>query len=91
MKLLERAEQIVTKHTNGGNMSGLEITKKVLVHYNIVNNQYQYDTRILPLFVLSKSFGQLLYISPANHIYLKIFPSEFSSIEVWFSDQNCVV
>ena len=33
-------------------------------------------------------FGQLLNISPKNFIFLKIFYSEFSYIEVWFTDQS---
>ena len=33
-------------------------------------------------------FGQLLNISPKNLIFLKIFYSEFSYIEVWFTDQS---
>ena len=36
-----------------------------------------------------KWFGQLLDISPKNVIFLKIFNSEFSFIEVWFTDQKC--
>ena len=35
-----------------------------------------------------KSFGQLLNISPFSFIFLKILNSEFSYIEVWFTDQN---
>ena len=33
-------------------------------------------------------FGQLLDISPKNFIFLKTSNSEFSYIEVWFTDQN---
>ena len=39
-------------------------------------------------FVPNKSFGKLLDISPENFIFLKTFDSEFSYIEVWFTDQN---
>ena len=39
-------------------------------------------------FVPSRSFGQLLDISLEYFILLKIFDSEFSYIEVWFTDQN---
>ena len=39
-------------------------------------------------FVPSKSFGQLLDNSLKNFIFLKIFVSDFSYIEVWFTDQN---
>ena len=69
-------------------MSDLEITEVVLVHCNIVNNNYQQDSRVLYTFVPNKSFGQLLDISPKNFIFLKTFDSEFSYIEVWFTDQN---
>ena len=36
----------------------------------------------------NKLFGQLLGISLKNFISLKIFNSEFSCFEVWFTDQN---
>ena len=69
-------------------MPYLEITEVVLVHCNIVNNYYQQNSRVLYAFVPNKSFGQLLDISPKDFIFLKIFDSEFSYIEVWFIDQN---
>ena len=40
------------------------------------------------LFVPNKSFGPTLDISPKNFIFLKTCNSEFSYIEVWFTDQN---
>ena len=66
----------------------LEITEVVLVHCNIVNNDYQQDSRILYTFVLNKSFGQLLDILSKNFIFLKTFNSEFSYVEAWFTNQN---
>ena len=60
----------------------LEITGVVLVHCNIINNNYQQDSRVLYTFFANKLFGQLLDISP------KRLNSEFSYIEVWFTDQN---
>ena len=60
----------------------------VLVHYNIANNNYQRNSRVLYTFVPDKCFGQLLDISPKNFIFLKTFDSEFSYIEVWLTDQN---
>ena len=38
--------------------------------------------------ILNKSFRKLLDISPNHFIFLKTFSSEFSYIEVWFSDLN---
>ena len=54
----------------------------------MVNNDYQQDSRVLYTFVPNKPFGSLLEISPANHILLKTFNSEYNEIEVWFADQN---
>ena len=63
-------------------------TTVVLVLCNIVSNDYQQDSRVLYMFIANKSLGQLLDIFSKNFIFLKIFSSEFSYIEVWFSDQN---
>ena len=88
MKLLGSTENKITKDKNGQNVSHLEITEVVLVHCNIVNNDYQQDSRVLYTFVPNKPFGSLLEISPTNHIFLKTFNSEFQTIEVWLTDQN---
>ena len=69
-------------------MSHLETNEVILVHYNIVNNDYQLDLRVLYKFIPTKSLGELLDISPKNFMVLKTFNSEFSYTEVWFTDQN---
>ena len=69
-------------------MPHLEITEVVLVHCNVANNDYQCNSRVLCAFVPNKLFGQLLEISPTNFTFLGLFNSEFSYIEVWFTDQN---
>ena len=51
-------------------------------------NSYQQNSRVLYTLVPHKSFGQLLDISTENLIFLKTFDSEFSYIEVCFTDQN---
>ena len=56
MKLLGSTTSKITKHENRENVPHLEITKEVLVHCNIVNNDYQQDSRVLYTFVLNKSF-----------------------------------
>ena len=66
----------------------MEITKVVLVICDIVNNNYQRNSRVLYTFVPNKSFGQLLDMSPKTFIFLKTIDSEFWYIEVWFTDQN---
>ena len=88
MKLLASTENKITKNKNGENVSHLELTVVVLVHCNIVDNNYQKDWRVLYTFVPNKSFGSLLEISSTNHIFLKTFNSEYDEIKVWFTDQN---
>ena len=78
----------ITREKNGENVPHFEITEVVLVHHNIVNNDYQQHSRVLYTFALNKSFGSLLEISPKNHIFLKTFNSEFQPTEVWFNYQN---
>ena len=77
MKLLGSTKNKITKDKSGENVPHLEITEVVLLHSNIVNNDYQQDSRILYTFVPNKPFGSLLGISPTNHIFLKAFNSEF--------------
>ena len=69
-------------------MLHLEITEEVLVHCNIVNNDYQQHWEVMFIFLLNKSFGQLLDISPQKFTFSKNFNWEFSYTEVWFTDQN---
>ena len=87
MKLLGSTENKITKDKNGENVPHLEIAEVVLVHCDIVNNNYQQDSRVLYAFVPNKPFGSLLEISPTN-IFLKTFNSEYDEIKVWFTDQS---
>ena len=67
MKLLRYTENKITKGKHGKNVPHLEITEVVLVYCDIVNNDYQQDSRVLYTFVPNKPFGSLLEISPTNH------------------------
>ena len=87
-KLLGSAESKITKDNNCENVPHLKITEAVLVHCNIVNNDYQRDSEVLYTFVPNKPFGSLLEISPTNQIFLKTFNSEYDEVKVWFTDQN---
>ena len=71
MKLLGSTKNKITKDKNGENVPHFEITEVVLVHGNIVIDDYQQDSRVLYTFVPNKTFGSLLKISPTNHIFLK--------------------
>ena len=88
MKLPGSTKSKITEDKKGENFPHLEITEVVLIHSNIVNNDYQQVSRVLYTFVPNKSFGQLLDISQKKFIFLKSFNSEFSYIEVWFTDQK---
>ena len=77
MKLLGSTESKITIDKNGENVPEL-----VLVHRNLVNNDYQHDSRKLYTFVPSKPFGSLLEISPTNHVFLKTLNSEFQEIKI---------
>ena len=82
MKLLGSTDIKITKDKNDENVPLLEVVELVLLHCNIVNNDYQQDSRILYTFVPNKAFGSLLKISPTNHIFLKTFNSEFHEIKI---------
>ena len=88
MKLLGSTESKITKDKNGENFPHLEFVEPVLIHCNLVNNNYQQNSRILYTFVPNKPFGSLLEISLPNNIFLKTFNSEFQEIKVWFTDQH---
>ena len=88
MKLLGSTESKITKDKNAENVPHLEIVELVLVHCNLVNNDYQQDSRILFTFVPNKSFGRLLEISPTNQVFLKTFNSKFQEVKIWLTDQT---
>ena len=69
MKLLGNTESKKTKDKNGENVPHLEVVELVLFLCNLVNNDYQQDSRILYTFVPDKPFSSLLEISPTNHIF----------------------
>ena len=88
VKLLGRTKSKINKDKNGKNMPHLESTEVILIHCNLVSNDYQQNSRVLDTFVLNISFGQLVDISPKSVTFLQTFNSEFSYIEVCFTDQN---
>ena len=88
MKLLGSSKSKIIKDENGEDVPNLEVVEVVLVHCNLVNNDYQQESRILYTFVPNKRIGSLLEISPKNHVFLKTFNSEFREIKVWFTDKK---
>ena len=73
MKFLGSAENKITKDKNDENVSHPDITDVVLVlvlvHCNIVDNDYQQDSRVLYTYVPNKSFGSLFGISPTSFVF----------------------
>ena len=88
MKLLGSTSNIIDTDKNSENLPRLENVEVVLVHCNLVNNSYQQASRLLFTFVPNKQYGQLISISPYSLIFLKTMNTEFSEIEIWFTDQN---
>ena len=50
IKLLGSTKSKINKDKNSENLPHSEITEKVLIHYNIVNSDYQQDLRVLYTF-----------------------------------------
>ena len=88
MKLLGSTKDTTDADKNSENVPKLENVEVVLVHCNLVNNAYQQHSRVLFTFVPTKQYGQLINISPHSLVFLKKMNTEFSEIEIWFTDQN---
>ena len=69
MKLSGSTKSKITINKNGENVPHLKINEAVLVYCNIINNDYQQDSRVLYRFVPNKSFGQLLNLLPKSFIF----------------------
>lgn len=79
MKLLGSTKRRFIK-TKIGNM----FAELVLVYWNLVNNTYQYDSRILYTFTEIKSFGSLV-----GYFTVKIYL--FENIQLRFFTYSCMV
>ena len=88
MKLLGSTKDTTDADKNSENVPRLENVEVILLHGNLVNNSYQQASRVLFTFVPNKPNGQLISISPHTLIFLKTMNTEFSEIEIWFTDQN---
>ena len=55
---------------------------------NLVKNDYQHTSKVLFSFVLNKQFGQLKNMSPHSLTMMNTVNTEFSFVEVWFTDQT---
>ena len=87
MNLLESTKKDVDSEKNSANEPKLGSVEVVLVHCNLIKNYYQHSSKVLFSFVLNKQFGQLINISPNTLTMMNTINTEFSSVEVWFTDQ----
>ena len=88
MKLLGSTKDTNDADKNSEDISKFENVEVVLVHCNLVNNAYQQHSRVLFTFVSAKQYGQLISISQHSLVFLKTMNTDFSEIEIWFTDQN---
>ena len=88
MRLLGRSTDTIDGDKNSELAPKLESVDLVLAHCNLVNNSYQQASKVLFTFVPNKKYGQLITVSPETLIMLKTVNTEFSFIEIWFTDQD---
>ena len=87
MKLLGSTKKDIDSDKNSKNVPKLESVEVVLVYCNLVKNDYQHTSKVLFSFVPNKQFGQLINISPHSLTMMNTVNTEFSFVEVWFTDQ----
>ena len=88
MRLLGSSSDTIDGDKNSELVPKLESVDLVLVHCNVVNNNYQQASKLLFTFVSNKKYGQLITVSPETLIMLKTVNTEFSFMEIWFKDQD---
>ena len=87
MKLLGSTKKEIDTDKNRENVPKLEFVDVVLIHCNLVKIDYQHTSKVLFTFVPDKKFGKLINISPHAFTMINTVNTEFSSVEVWFTDQ----
>ena len=87
MQLLGSSKKGIDKNKDGEILPRLETVEVVLVHCNLLNNNYQQASKALFTLVPNKQFGQLTTVTPHSPTMLKTTNTEFSYIEVSFTDQ----
>ena len=84
VKLLGSTQKVVHQDKDGKDVPKLESVEVVLVHCNLVNNNYQQASKVL-LYQTNNLFNTIVRHSLT---VLNTRNTEFSSIEIWFPDQN---
>ena len=87
MKLLGSTKKVVDKDENGEHVPKIESVEVALVNCSLVKNDYQHTSKVLFTFVPNKKIGQLINISPHASTMVNTVNTEFSYVEVCFTDQ----
>ena len=64
MQLLGSSKNVIDKNKYEEIVPRLETVEAVLMHFNLVNNNYQQASKVLFTFVPNKQFGQFITITP---------------------------
>ena len=88
MRLLGSTKKDVDADKNWENVPKLESVEVVLVYCNLVKNDYQQASKVFFCFVPDKQFIQLINMKENSLIMMNTVNTEFSHIEVWFTDQS---
>ena len=80
MRLLGNTKKDVDADKNSENVPKLESVEVVLVHCNLVKNDYQHTSKVLFSFVPNKQFGQLINISPRSLTMMNTVNTEISFV-----------
>ena len=87
LKLLGSTKKDDDKDKDGEIVPKLESIEVILVHCNLVKNNYEHTSKVLFSFVPNKQFGQSISISPHYLTMMNTVNTEFSFDEIWFTDQ----
>ena len=88
MRLLGSTKKDVNANKNSEHVPKLQSLEVVLMHCNLVKNDYQHSSKLLFSFIPNKQFGQFINISPPSLTMMNTVNTEFSHVEVWFTNQN---
>ena len=88
MRLWGSTKKDVDADKNSEIVPKLESAEVVLVHCNLVKNDYWHSSKVLFSIVPNKQFGQLINISPNSLTMINTVNTEFNFIEVWFANQT---
>ena len=88
MKLFGSTKKLIDKTKNGEKVPSLEVAEVVLIHCNLVDNQYQQRSEVLYTFTPNKSYAYLLNVKPSNSVFLNTYKTELDEIIITFTDKN---